>query len=72
MKATKREQVVDYHINNTNDDILLEMMGYIEEGKERGLKLLEDKVKNYDAIYERISDGFSFSEIEKEYEYINK
>ena len=54
----KRERVIDYFINNEEDEYLIDLMG------ENGEDLLDDRSKNYDEIYKRISDNNNNEDIE--------
>ena len=63
-----RERIIDYFINNDDDEELISRMGYLEEGRERGEKIIEDRDKNYDDIYQRVSDGYDDDDIEYYFE----
>ena len=57
-----RERIIDYFINNEEDEELISRMG--GDGEE----LLEDRDKNFDEIYEKISNNYDDDDIEYYFE----
>ena len=55
----KRERVIDYLVNNEEDEYLIDYMG--GDGEE----FLEDRSGNYYEIYRRLSDNFDNQDIEE-------
>ena len=55
----KRERVIDYFINNEEEEELISRMGG------NGEEFLEDRDGNYDEIYERINDNYNNEDIDE-------
>tara|TARA_R100001224_G_scaffold105144_1_gene78803 strand:+ start:863 stop:1342 length:480 start_codon:yes stop_codon:yes gene_type:complete len=63
----KKERVIDYFINNEEDEELRSRMGG------NGEEFLEDRDANYDEIYKRISDNYNNEDIDQLFnEYLDE